>query len=92
MDMYSLQRVARIEYEQMVRSLPTVHDFEQPFPPEPSRGSRLRAGLRAFVGQVRAAPPRKTQPSLTISNASPFLREQTRQDSPRVPDWLWAAR
>lgn len=95
MDMYSLHRVAHAEYELKVRSLPTVSDYEYSTEPEQSHwSSRLLASLRAIGAHLRISPRNRqlrTRPSLTLSNPSPFLRDQFREDSTYELDWLWAS-
>src|SRR5215213_169639 len=91
---YTLQMLARSEHDLMVRSLPTVPDFDYPFQAEPSRWLRLLAGLRGIGARLRTArrnqQPR-TRPSLTLSNPSAFLREQIQEDFNYEMAWLWAA-
>jgi hypothetical protein len=94
MDMYSLQRLAHTEHDLMVRSLPKVYDFDYPFPPQQSRWSRLVAGFRTLAGHVLTSPPtppRRSRPSLTVSNPSSLLCDMVREDSNYELDWLWAA-
>jgi hypothetical protein len=91
---YSVHMLARSEHELMVKSLPTVPDFANPFPPEPPRWVRLLAKLRVIGAQLRPSPrkqPSPIRPTLTMSSPSAFLREQIQDDSNRELDWLWAA-
>jgi hypothetical protein len=91
---YSVHMLARSEHELMVRSLPTIHDFDNPFPPEPSRWARLLARILTIGAHLQLSPPNPraiTRPSLTTSSPSALLREQIQEDSNRERDWLWAA-
>lgn len=91
---YSVHMLARSEHQLMVKSLPTIPDFANPFPPEPPRWVRLLQKLRLMGAHLRPSPrkqPLPTRPILTMSNPSAFLREQIQDDSNRELDWLWAA-
>ena len=94
MDMYNIQQMARIEHEQMVRSLAPVHDFDLRFQPEPSHWARLLATLRKIGAHLRPSPHiphMPTRPSLTVNNPSSFLRDRIQEDSNHLTEWLWAA-
>ena len=75
MDMYALQRLAHTEHDLMVRSLPTLHDDEVLLPPEPSRWSRLVAGLGAVSRSAdftaQSAPPGSPIPHAEQSQRVP---------------------
>jgi hypothetical protein len=91
---YSVHMLARSEHELMIQSLPTVHDFDYPLPPEPSRWARLLARIRTIGAHLRPSPryPQPmTRPSLTVSNPTPFLRDRIQEDSNYEMEWLWAA-
>jgi hypothetical protein len=57
---YSVQMLARSEHDLMIRSLPTVYDFEDPFPPEPSRWARLSERLHVITAHLH--PSSRNQP------------------------------
>jgi hypothetical protein len=94
MDTYNLQRLARTEHNLMVRSLPTVYEYGPFSRVVPSRWSQLMTRLWELLRYLRTSPHnqhRPNRPSLTVTNPSPFLRDQLQQDSNYEIEWLWAA-
>lgn len=91
---YSVHMLARSEHDLRVRSLPTVHDFDNPFVPTSSRWARLLARIRAISAHLQPSPRNQqpiTRPALSMSIPSNFLRQQIQEDWNRERDWLWAA-
>ena len=60
MDTYSLQRLARIEHEQMVRSLPTVSEYE-PLPQVKQSIWRRTGDFLQTLWNRLALPPRQAK-------------------------------
>jgi hypothetical protein len=86
--------MARVEHEQMVRSLPPVHDFDLRFQAEPSHWTRLLARMRQIGAHLHQSPRISqvpARPPLTVSNPSSFLRDRIQEDSNHLMEWLWAA-
>jgi len=95
MDIYSLHRLAHTEHELRMKSLPAVSDYEHSTATEQLRwSSRLFASLRTIGTHFQTSRrnrPAESRPALTMSNPSPFLRDQFREDSVYEMDWLWAS-